>query len=256
LKSPDSAPSGIKQKIMALDERYHVFKLAKFAAASGAGFLLAEGILTLGVLLLFGKLGAPKDAYSSPTFLGIDVAALGLGVALSFFLNERFTVKFQRAKDGSSSSIPVRLLKFEGVNALGNATIAGVQFALLLALAITPVIGNVVGAIVSYPVTYLISMHFVWKGGGSGPAAKRPAPPRNQPQKKGGPLSPPVEAIVFLVSLYVVSRALGRGERLRARRDAGLPRLMKVEQRTRFYKEGGSPSKLDPPLLADIEEEG
>ncbi|MDA4118039.1 MAG: hypothetical protein OK455_06820, partial [Thaumarchaeota archaeon] len=65
--------------------------------------------------------------------------------------------------------LPFRLLKFEGANAMGNATILGVQFALLVTLSVTPMIGNIVGAIVSYPVTYLVSMHFVWRhtSGGS-----------------------------------------------------------------------------------------
>jgi len=253
--SSHSEATGIRQKVISLDKKYGVFKLAKFAIASGSGFLLAEGILTLGVLRLYGKLSAPGDAYSSPMFLALDVSALALGVALSFFLNERYTVHAQRVRNGSSSILPVRLLKFEGVNAMGNATIIAVQFVLLTTLTITPVIGNVIGAIVSYPVTYLISMHFVWKGEGSGPAAKRPAHHRNQPQKKGGPLAPPVKATVFLVSLYVLSRALGRRERLQAHRDAELPRPMRVEQRTRFFKEGVRPSNLYPPLLADVEEE-
>ncbi|MDA4118038.1 MAG: hypothetical protein OK455_06815, partial [Thaumarchaeota archaeon] len=87
-----------------MDERYGVFKFAKFAIASGIGFLLAEGILTLGVLRLYGKLSAPSDAYASPTFLAIDVAALALGVAASFFLNEHFTVHVERTpNDGASN---------------------------------------------------------------------------------------------------------------------------------------------------------
>lgn len=151
---------GLKGEIRKLDEKYHVLKVARFAAASGIGFLIAEGIITVGVLSLFGRLTAPSDAYASPLFLAVDVSALALGVCASFFLNERFTVDTGRA--GRSRSLPVRLLKFEGVNAMGNLTIIAVQFALLLTLSLSPVIGNIVGAIVSYPVTYLISMRFVW----------------------------------------------------------------------------------------------
>jgi putative flippase GtrA len=167
---PSRPARAIRQKLIDLDERYGVFKLAKFAIASAIGFLLAEGILTLSVLRLYGKLSAPSDAYASPTFLAIDVAALALGVAASFFLNEQYTVHVQRTpNDGASNSLPFRLLKFEGVNAMGNVTILGVQLALLVTLSVTPVIGNIVGALVSYPVTYLVSMHFVWRrtSGGS-----------------------------------------------------------------------------------------
>jgi GtrA-like protein len=257
LKSPDSAPSSVKQKIMGLDERYHVFKLAKFAIASGTGFLVSEALLALGLLGLYGKLSAPKDAYSSPTFLVLDIGVLAFGVFVAFILNERFTVQVhQTRKNGKSRGRPARLLKFEGVNAMGNAVSIGVQFVLLAMLSVEPVVGSVVGAIVSYPVTYLISMRFVWTPTASGPAGKSLMHHRDQQPKRGGPLSPPVKAIVFLVSLYVVSRALGRRERLQAHRDAELPRPMRVEQRTQFFKDGASPSKLDPPLLADIEEEG
>jgi putative flippase GtrA len=213
-EDPPPAQGGIRQKIVGLDEKYHVFKLAKFAAASGTGFLLAEGLLTLGVLLLYGKLSAPGDAYSSPKFLAFDIAALASGVALSFFLNERLTVRAQQAhKNGGSSSLLVRLLKFEGVNAMGNATILGVQFALLAALSITPVIGNVVGAIVSYPVTYLISMHFVWKPAPGSHMERNVTQHRKTSPKRGGPLAPPLAGMVFLALLYVLGQVLRRRRR-------------------------------------------
>jgi putative flippase GtrA len=213
-ESPDSPPNGIRKKLINLDKKYEIFKVAKFAIAAGTGFLLAEGILTLGILRLYGKLNAPGDAYSSPTFLAVDIAALALGVALSFFLNERFTVDVkQMHKDGGPNSLPARLLKFEGVNALGNAAILAVQFALLLTLSITPVIGNVVGAIVSYPITYLVSMHFVWKPAVGGRASKSLTHHQDQAPKRGGPLAPPVTSMAFLVSLYVIGRILLRRKR-------------------------------------------
>jgi hypothetical protein len=99
------------------------------------------------------------------------------------------------------------LLKFEGVNAVGNAVAILVQFALLVVLSVAPVAGNVVGSIVSFPVTYLISMHFVWKPSSGAPVEKS-LKHHTQPQKKVGPLSPPVTATVFLVSLYVVAQLL------------------------------------------------
>jgi putative flippase GtrA len=212
-----SAPTGMRQKINRLDKRYHVIRLAKFAVASGTGFLLAEGILTLGVLLLYGKfsVSAPGDAYSSPAFLSLDVGALGIGVALSFFLNERFTLRahVQQHKNSGLSSLPVRLLKFEGVNAMGNATIVAVQFVLLLTLSITPLIGNVVGAIVSYPITYFVSLHFVWKPVPRGSKGKGLTHRQGRPPKKVGPPSRPVTAMAFVASLYVIGRVLRRRKR-------------------------------------------
>jgi hypothetical protein len=138
-----------------------------------------------------------------------------LGVALSFFLNERFTVHhhIKQHKDGGLSSRPVRLLKFEGVNAMGNGAIIAVQFVLLSTLSVTPEIGNVVGAIVSYPITYLISMHFVWKPKPSRSAAKSLTHHKDQPPKKVGPLPLPVTAMAFVASLYVIGRVLRRKKR-------------------------------------------
>jgi putative flippase GtrA len=211
LKSSDSAPGGVKQKIMALDEKYHVFKLAKFSIASGTGFLVSEALLALGLLGLYGKVSAPKDAYSSPIFLALDVGVLAFGVFVAFVLNERFTVQVHRTqKNWKSRGRPARLLKFEGVNAMGNAVSIGVQFALLAMLSVEPVVGSVVGAIVSYPVTYLISMRFVWTPAASGPANKSLMHHQNRAPKKGGPLPPPATAVLFLASLYVVGRILQR----------------------------------------------
>jgi hypothetical protein len=38
-----------------------------------------------------------------------------------------------------------------------------IQFILLATVALSPVYGSVVGAILSYPVTYAVSMVFVWR---------------------------------------------------------------------------------------------
>jgi putative flippase GtrA len=207
------AQGGVREKIATLDRRFGIFKLAKFAIAAGSGFLLGEAIITLSVWRLYGSLTAPRNAYSSPDFLTIDVSALALGVALSFFLNERFTVRDQQRPQGGSNSLPFRLLKFEGVNALGNATIIAVQFALLATLSVTPSIGNIIGAIVSYPVTYLMSMHFIWQNAKNGPKENHLVQRTRERTKKVGPVSPPLGAVVILVALYVASQLVRRKDR-------------------------------------------
>jgi len=194
------------------DKKYHI-KLAKFGIASVSGFIVAELLLTLGVLLLFGKLSAPSDAYSSPTFLALDVGVLAFGVFVAFLINERFTVKVQPGRqNGASTSRAARLLKFEGVNTMGDAAVIGVQFALFAALSIAPVVGNVSGSIVANPITYLISMRFVWKPSKCS-HGRESNHHRNLPPRIGSPLSPPVAAIVFLVSLYALGRVLRRRKR-------------------------------------------
>ena len=45
---------------------------------------------------------------------------------------------------------------------MGNLGIAGVQLALLAGISLFPPIGGIVGAMASYPLTYALSMHFVW----------------------------------------------------------------------------------------------
>jgi putative flippase GtrA len=210
-ESPDFAPSGARQWIVGLDKKYQVFKLAKFGIASATGFLVAELMLTIGVFLLFRKLSPPSDAYSSPAFLALDVGVLAFGVFVAFLINERFTVKFQPPRrSGASNSRAARLLKFEGVNAAGNATVIAVQFALFAAFSVAPVIGSVAGSIIAYPVTYLVSMRIVWNPTASVPADKSLTNHRGPPPNKGSPLSPPVLAIVFLVSLYSLGQVLRR----------------------------------------------
>jgi putative flippase GtrA len=198
----DGEPSrGIKAWVYALDARYGVLRLAKFAMASGTGFVVAEALLALGVYAIYHRLIAPSDAYSSPAFVGLDVAALVIGVAVSFFLNERYTVDARQV--GAGRRLPVRLLMFEGVNGLGNITIIVVQYLLLTVLSLTPVLGNIVGAIVSYPVTYLISMHFVWKSSATGQKRRGAAArPREEPQKR---TAPPVAAAAVLAALYALT---------------------------------------------------
>jgi GtrA-like protein len=56
-----------------------------------------------------------------------------------------------------------RLLKYEGVNGAGNAVTVLVQLLLLNLLSFSPVLGNIIGAIIAYPVTYFISMRLVWR---------------------------------------------------------------------------------------------
>ena len=205
--------AGFRQKIASLDERYGIFRLAKFAIATGTGFLIAEAILTFGLFRLYGEFSAPSNAYSSLTFLTVDITALALGVAVSFFLNERFTLKVSdnnnnRHPAGNSSRIHMRLLKFEAVNAMGNVTIILVQLALFFTLSLTPVVGNMIGAIVSYPVTYLVSMHFVW-GSATGPLAGfQQTLRRTREPQKAGPLhqSHPLTEITVFVALFVISR--------------------------------------------------
>jgi len=84
-------------------------------------------------------------------------------VVVGFFVNERTTVKTVGRRQKGSKDTLVRLGKFEGVYALGSAITIAVQLGLLAWMSLSPAVGNIVGAIAAYPVSYLISMRFVWK---------------------------------------------------------------------------------------------
>ncbi len=140
-----------------------VFRVAAFGFSAASGFIVAEGVIVAGLYLLFGRLELPGDMSSSPTLVGLDVVALAVGVAASFVINERTTVRDVQARiRGGAGGALVRLGRFEGVSALGNAVVIMVQLALLAEFGLSPAIGSVVGAVAGFPVSYLASMRVVW----------------------------------------------------------------------------------------------
>ncbi|MGP8125573.1 MAG: GtrA family protein [Nitrososphaerales archaeon] len=166
LLTEDSSPRPSKRWWRALDSlgrKYGVLRISKFAAASGIGFLVAEAILVLGVAASYRTIEVPSLAYSSPTILGLDTLALGIGVTVAFMINERVTVK-RESKDrvNGGANWLVRWCKYQLASLLGNTVIVGVQLALLVTFSLSPAFGSIVGAIVSYPLTYVVSMRFVW----------------------------------------------------------------------------------------------
>jgi putative flippase GtrA len=141
-----------------------VLRVAKFAVASGVGFLVTEAILASGVMLLYHGTSVPANASSSPTLIGLNALAFGIGVTVAFIINERVTVKGEgeETRKGWTNWL-VRWGKYQLAALLGNVVTVGVQLALLAAFSLSPIYGNIVGAIVSYPVSYVVSMRFVWK---------------------------------------------------------------------------------------------
>ena len=150
------------EKVRELDRKYHFLRLAQFGVAGIVGFLVLEAVLVVGLYALYGSPDLPSDFASSPGLLTLDVFASAIGVVAGFFVNEKTTVKGTERRKGWKDTL-ARLGKFEGVYALGSAITIAVQLALLAWLALSPAIGNIVGAIAAYPVSYAISMRFVWK---------------------------------------------------------------------------------------------
>ncbi len=141
-------------------ERFAVLRIIKFAIATGLGFIFAEGILILGVFVLYHAIGVPGIS-DSPTILGLDALALGAGSTVAFLVNERVTVT--KLDSRTTASWSMRWVKYQLAKLLGNIIIVLVQLVLLAAIALSPIFGSIVGAILSYPVTYAVSMRFVWR---------------------------------------------------------------------------------------------
>ncbi len=151
------------EKTRELAKKRGILRIAQFGIAGIVGFLALEGILIAGLYVVYGTTVLPSDFASSPTLLTLDVVASVLGVVVGFFVNERTTVRELNLGGSGTKSTLVRLGKFEGVYAVGSAITIGVQLALLGSFGLSPAVGNIVGAIAAYPVSYYISMKVVWE---------------------------------------------------------------------------------------------
>jgi putative flippase GtrA len=151
------------EKAKDLVKKHGLLRAAQFGIAGIIGFLALEGILVAGLYIIYGTTALPTNFASSPTLLTLDVVASVLGVVVGFFVNERTTVRELNLGGGGARSTLVRLGKFEGVYAVGSAITIGVQLALLGSFGLSPAVGNVAGAIAAYPVSYFVSMKFVWR---------------------------------------------------------------------------------------------
>jgi putative flippase GtrA len=143
--------------------RYRGPRTARFALAGVLGFCVTEIVLTLGLWVRYGNLGAQFPSHSFE-LLGLDVLSLFLGVSSSFVINERITVRVPSTASQGQASRASRFLRFQAVSWLGNAGIIVVQLALLALWGIAAPVGTVVGAVVTYPVVYLVSIRYVWRG--------------------------------------------------------------------------------------------
>jgi len=159
----DEAPSTFRK----LEARYpSLFRTAKFATGSAIGFLDTVIILTIGTYGLYGSISAPSYAFNSPYFIMLNVFAFVVGVTVAFFINESLIFKSRGYEfDLGLGSLLLRLGKFQLVFLIGNLITIGVELFLLKMFAIPPVYGIIAGALISFPITYFFSMHFIWQLG-------------------------------------------------------------------------------------------
>jgi putative flippase GtrA len=159
----ESTAVGVEKEIFKLETQYPVLKTFRFAIAGAIGFVVTELVLTIGLLTIYGKLSLPHASFTSPALLLLDIISLVIGVSASFLINERITVKAPKAVGKEVGNRFFRFLKFQAVSGVGNAGIIVVQLLLLASFEISPLFGTIIGAIVTYPIVYYISIKFVWK---------------------------------------------------------------------------------------------
>jgi putative flippase GtrA len=154
----------VKQTLRHFTKRQtSLIRAAKFALGSTVGFLDTEIVLTLGTYLLYDKISAPSHASSSPVFWALNIIAFIIGVSVAFFVNESLLVQDGSQEfDYDPKSLLERLGKFQLVFLTGNFVMIGVQMVLLREISFPPVAGNIVGAVISFPISYFFSMYFVW----------------------------------------------------------------------------------------------
>jgi putative flippase GtrA len=167
-----------RRKENELREKLRFPVVGKFAMVSGIGFLVSEAILTVEVLAFYHTTKVPNIASTSVMILGLDVVAFGVGVTVAFFLNERITATVPRehmTKGGKS--VLFRWAKYQLVAILGNAILIGIQLTLLGEFSVSPLAGTIIGAAISFPVSYIVSMRFVWGVHPLGGKPSRPSVP-------------------------------------------------------------------------------
>ena len=153
-----------KKSLDAMERRFGVFRLVRFAVASGSGFMVNEAIVVMGVFILFHSIRVPGLGSAGLSIIGLDAIALAIGDTVAFLINERVTVRGQgEERRRGRLHWSVRWGEYQLTSLAGNLMIVGVQLTLLGAISLSPVFGNIVGALASYPLTYTISMRIVWR---------------------------------------------------------------------------------------------
>lgn len=124
----------------------------KFVVAGGSGFLSAEAILFIGLYIATIKY-----------LIEINIVAAILSVSLGFVINEYWTSRNEGEHGGGFQGLTIRWIKFEFVYAFGNVVSILTQLFFVYTFGMSPLVGNIFGAIAALPVNYVISMILVWR---------------------------------------------------------------------------------------------
>lgn len=131
-----------------IDRNLH--RSLKFSIAGFMGFLLAEFF----TFLFFHYFRLSNLVAVTSSFL--------IGVAFEFLANEYWTTKNEGTHTGNIPGLLLRLMKFEITNFAGTLVAVIIQFVIYVNLGITPLIGNIIGSAVSFPINYYVQMKITW----------------------------------------------------------------------------------------------
>lgn len=130
----------------------NIIRGTKFSFVSVSSFGVEEAILAGGLFLAGVRYIIP-----------VNIAAVFFSVAFDFMLNEHWTVRHEGYHGGGRSGLVFRLFRHELVYAAGSAVGIIVQLLIFYTFGINPVLANIGGALVAYPMNYVISMYIVWR---------------------------------------------------------------------------------------------
>ena len=122
----------------------------KFSISGWIGFGFVE--LFTYVLFHLLKLG---------NLISVSISFL-IGVAIEYMINEFWTTREAGIHSGSFKGILTRLVKFEFINMGGTILSISIQYVLFAIFNLEPLIGNLIGSAVSFPVNYYLQMKNTW----------------------------------------------------------------------------------------------
>lgn len=129
----------------------NLFRSIKYSISGFAGFITLEILTFIGIEFIGVSWIFLIDAYSFFT-----------AVLVEFIINEHWTTRNEGRHEGGFNGFIIRLFTFELLNLLGNIVTLSVQYALLFFFGLSPLIGNLIGSGLAFPVNYYLQMKNVW----------------------------------------------------------------------------------------------
>lgn len=130
----------------------NLWRSVKYSLSGFLGFLVLEALTFAGLLTIGSKY-----------LILIDFYSFFFAILVEFFVNEHWTTRREGDHLGGKKGLAVRLLRFEVLNVIGNLITFSVEFALFSFFGLNPLIGNLIGSWIAFPVNYYMQMKNVWR---------------------------------------------------------------------------------------------